>query len=67
MRKDESGNDCPETLGEYRIFCIALGGEDCKAIQFLDGKIAENTNGADAVVMTPDSQMRMLLMPMLLG
>ncbi len=65
MRRDEEGNECPETLGEYRDFCVALGGEDCRAVKFLDGKIAEQ--GREEIVVAADSQMRMLLMPMLLG
>jgi hypothetical protein len=63
MRKDEAGNECPATLGEYRDICAAFGGEDCKAVKFLDAKIAEQ--GRDELVIAPDSQMRMLLMPML--
>lgn len=38
MRKDEYGNDCPSTLGEYRDLCAALGG-DCDAVRLLDQKI----------------------------
>lgn len=66
MRKDEAGNDCPETLGEYRDLVVAFSpfGEKSKAAQFLDEKIAEQ--GRDEKVVAPDSQMRMLLMPMLL-
>jgi hypothetical protein len=64
MRKDEEGNACPETLGEYRDFCKAFGGEDCKAVAFLDLKIEASPNGRDEEVVAADSQMR-LLMPML--
>ena len=64
MRKDENGDPCPATLGEYRDLCAAIGGEKCKAVAFLDGKIAKS--GRDEEVITPDSQVRMLLMPMLL-
>ncbi len=64
MRQDEGGNACPETLGEYRDLCAALGGAECKAVKFLDERIA--SQGRDAVVIAPDSQMRLLLMPMLL-
>ena len=63
MRKDESGNDCPSTLGEYRALCAAFGGEECRAVKFLDEKIAKSHE--DEAVIAPDSQMRMLLMPML--
>lgn len=65
MRTDEGGNQCPETLGEYRDICVALGGPDCKAVRFLDEKISEQ--GRDEAVIAADSQMRMLLMPMILG
>ena len=36
MRKDETGQDCPETLGEYRRLCAAIGGVDCEAVKLLD-------------------------------
>jgi len=64
MRQDENGQECPATLGEYRDMCAALGGENCKAVKMLDDKIAEQ--GRDEEVIMPDSQMRMVLMPMLL-
>jgi hypothetical protein len=63
MRRDETGHECPATLGEYRDMCAALGGEDCKAVKFLDAKIAQQSR--DELVIAPDSQMRMLLLPML--
>jgi len=63
MRTDEAGRSCPETLGEYRDLCAALGGESCRAVRFLDRKIAEQ--GRDEKVIADDSQMRMLLYPML--
>jgi len=63
MRKDETGRECPATLGEYRDFCAALGGEDCKAVKFLDAKIAQQ--GRDELVIADDVQMRFLLLPML--
>ncbi len=66
MRKDEKDNECPETLGEYRDLMIALAGGDASnpAVQLLDNKIAEQ--GRDERVVVPDSQMRELLLPMLL-
>lgn len=66
MRTDESGNQCPATLGEYRDLCVALGGEECAAVKLLDEHIAKNTEGREALVIQADSQMRLLLMPMLL-
>jgi hypothetical protein len=68
MRKDPySDEQVPETLGEYRSLCAVLGGEECKAVKFLDGKISESPGGAEEVVVQADSQMRMLLMPMIVG
>lgn len=67
MRKDETENACPETLGEYWDFCRALGGNECRACQFLDKKIKDSPNGRAEIVIVADSQMRLLLMPMLLS
>lgn len=64
MRKDENGNQCPSTLGEYRKMCLVLGVEGNKAVAFLDRKIAESSE--DEEVIQADSQMRMLLMPWML-
>lgn len=66
MRKDENGNECPETLGEYRDLCAAIGEENNAAVQFLDRKIADAAAGRDEKVIAADSQMRAVLMPMLL-
>lgn len=63
MRQDENGNECPATLGEYRDMCVAIGGESCPAARLLDEKILDQ--GRDEPVLASDSQMRMLLMPML--
>jgi len=64
VRTDEDGNQCPGTLGEYRDLCAAIGGESNKAVEFLDKKIAESSR--DEEVLAPDSQMRLVLMPMML-
>lgn len=68
MRTDENGDPCPETLGEYRDMCESIGAmmgcANNRAVQFLDKKIAES--GKDDVVIQDDSQMRLLLMPMLM-
>lgn len=64
MRKDENDQKCPGTLFEYRDMCKALGGPECEAVKFLEKKIADN-DGKDDDVVAADSQMRMLLMPML--
>lgn len=66
MRTDESGQPCPGTLFEYRDLCKAIGGPSCPAVKFLEKKIAEN-GGEDDEVIQADSQMRLLLMPMLFG
>lgn len=65
MRTDEEGNQCPSTLGEYKKYCLALGGSDCKAVAFLNRKIAETSE--DEEVIAPDSQMRMILYPWILA
>ena len=64
MRKDEEGNECPETLGEYRDLCHAIA-PDSKAVEFLDQKIEEDSEGRNAIVIASDLNMRTLLMPML--
>jgi hypothetical protein len=63
MRTDEKGSPCPATLGEYRDLVAAMVGEKNKAIELLDAKIAEQ--GRDELVIAPDSQMRYLLMPLM--
>jgi hypothetical protein len=65
MRKDETGTDCPSTLFEYRDLCKAIGGPDCAAVKLLEKKIAEH-GGEDDEVIAADSQMRALLMPLLI-
>ena len=68
MRIDPySGESVPETLGEYRKMCSTIGGEECKAVKWLDSKIAESPGGVEEVVIAADSQMRQLLMPMLVS
>lgn len=66
MRTDEEGDPCPATLGEYRDLCAVIGGEHCRAVQLLDQKIADDPDGRDAIVIAADSQMRFVLMPLLL-
>src|SRR3990167_6883837 len=65
MRTDETGEMVPSTLGEYRDLCAAIA-PDSRAVQFLDSKIGESPHGRDEIVVASDSQMRLLLMPMLL-
>lgn len=66
MRRDENGAICPATLGEYRQLCASLGGEDCEAVKLLDKKIREHnergSDGVNAEVIVPDSQMRWLFL-----
>lgn len=66
MRTDETGSQCPGTLGEYLDLCKSIGGPECRAVAFLNKKIEESPNGRDEEVIAPDSQMRMVLMPMLM-
>ena len=66
MRKDESGNECPETLGEYYDLVKAFTPFKTKAQEYLENKIAESTNGRDEIVIASDNQMRAILMPMML-
>ena len=66
MRKDDEGNPCPSTLGEYRKMCAALGVDNNAAVALLDKKIAESPNGENEEVIAADSQMRMLLFPLLI-
>lgn len=67
MRKDEEGEEVPHTLGEYRTLCKAIGGSECSAVKWLDQQISENEAGEDEEVVVPDSQMRSVLMPMLMA
>lgn len=66
MRKDEEGNECPATLGEYLDLAEAIGIPDNTAAAFLRRKIENSSNGRDEIVVAPDSQMRALLVPMML-
>lgn len=66
MRTDENGNQVPGTLFEYRDLCKAIGGPECAAVKLLEKKIEEN-GGKDDEVIQPDSQMRVLLMPLLVS
>jgi len=54
MRKLSTGQD--STLGNYRKMAVAVFGEDSKAVQFLDNKIAESPNGEDEEVIVAESQ-----------
>lgn len=53
-----------KTLGDYRQVCVILGGENCRAVKWLDAKIAEQ--GEDMEVLASESQMLLLLGPMIL-
>lgn len=64
MRKDETGQPCPETLGEYLDLCQAIAPES-RAVKLLEDKIAESPHGRKEKVLAADSQMRYLLMPLL--
>jgi hypothetical protein len=43
------------------MLTVALFGEDSRAVAFLDQKIAESPNGADAKVIADETQMLILL------
>lgn len=64
MRKDENGNPCPSTLGEYYDMCYSIAPKS-KAIVFLSEMINEPGVTRDSPVIAKDSQMRALLMPLL--
>lgn len=64
MRKDENGDQCPETLGEYYDIVKTIFGEHSKQVEFLKGKIDSSPNGRDEIVIAPDSQVRGLLFSM---
>jgi hypothetical protein len=67
MRTDETGGECPATLGEYRDLCHALGQTGNAAVAFLDAKIGPPGNqGRDMRVIAEDSQMRFILMPLII-
>lgn len=66
MRKDECNNDCPSTLGEYLALVKILGMPNNKAVKFLQDKIDNSPNGENELVLAPDSQMRMILMSMMI-
>jgi hypothetical protein len=53
-----------ETLSDYRLACIAIGGEDCAAVEWLDRKIEQQ--GSDQAVLADETQMMALLGPMML-
>jgi hypothetical protein len=55
-----------QTLGEYRRLCAAIGGDDCAAVKLLDRHISRSPHGADEKVIKSDSNMRYLLMPLLI-
>jgi hypothetical protein len=65
MRINEEGKECPATLGEYRAICVAIGGETCGAVKWLDEIIASDRDGLNALVIASDAEMRKLLMPKL--
>lgn len=64
VRSDETGQQCPSTLGEYRDYVASIVGEGA-ALRLLDAKIAASTNGREEPVAVTDSQMRALLFPLM--
>lgn len=55
----------PSTLGSYRDIATAVFGEQSKAVEFLEAKIAEQ--GVDEEVVLDEGQMLHLLMDLHLG
>lgn len=51
-----------KTLGDYRDLFALIGGEQSRAVKFLDGKIAEQ--GRDMEVVAAESQMLTALFAM---
>lgn len=49
------------TLGNYRKMTAAIFGEDSKAVEFLDKKIAESPNGENEEVIVEESQAVLML------
>ncbi|TFG81742.1 MAG: hypothetical protein E4G74_03715 [Erysipelotrichales bacterium] len=64
MRLDEEGNECPGTLGEYLDLVSAIA-PNSAAVEMLENKIAVNPKGRDDLVLAADSQMRLLLYPLM--
>ncbi len=59
MTKMSTGDDA--TLGNYRKMAAAIFGEGSKPVKFLDEKIADSPNGANAEVIADERQMVYLL------
>jgi len=59
MQKLSTGDDA--TLGNYRKLATAFFGEESKAVEFLNEKIAEIPNGENEEVIAAESQMVYLL------
>ncbi len=55
----------PATLGTYRKIAIALAGENSKAVQFFDEKIAASSNGENERVIAAESQVLFLISSMI--
>jgi hypothetical protein len=65
MRVDDTGGECPATLGEYRDMVAQFPlGEASEAVAFLDEKIRES--GRDDVIVASDEDTRVLLVPLCL-
>lgn len=61
MRKISTGE--PSNLKTYRNIAIIIsGGEDTKAVKFLDKRIAESPRGENEEVLADESQMIYLIM-----
>jgi hypothetical protein len=65
LRLDESGNECPKTLGEYRDLCARIGGEISEAVAYIDARINRSRGGREFSVRETDWKMREILLPLL--
>lgn len=63
MNTDEQGEQCLETLGDYRDWCASIGGEDCEAVIRFDEAIAQY--GRDYVKVPPGFPIQSLLLSLL--
>lgn len=75
MRRDEAGNPCPATLGEYRALFVEIWGEKSDAVKFIDGRVRETAfkqavslqRAAEALVPNSDLEMRVIALQIMKG
>lgn len=57
----------PSTLKTYRAIAVVMAGEDSRAVEFFDQKIAESPNGENEVVIADERQVLFLIASMMGG